>query len=501
MASGQALAGGGAGRTESQRVRRLVPVVVAAAAGGGLAAAKLGSTGKPMLVVLFAAAIVPVLLWKWSEAAVIVLLLIATAIEQFTYTVGTKAGVFTERIPLFSSFTKGSGVSPVEILLILTLVIWLMKGALERRWDLPRSPLARRMVAFLILVLVGIGIGFSHGGTFKIAAWGIRPWLYLGAGYVLGATLLRSRSALKGILWTMVLGIGFKGLQGVMMWISVRHINPPPEVILSHEESFFFGMFIMICLGLWFFNVPGRLRTVSTILLPAVVLANLANGRRTAWAIIGTALVAFFAMAYSSMPERRQVVRRVAAVLLVISAVYLPLFWNKSGTLGEPARAVRSQVDPSSRDSSSDLYRMQENANLAFNIRQTLSLGKGFGTLINYPLPIVDISKLDPFITFIPHNSVLDLWMRLGILGMIVFLSLIAAAIFRACELVRNPDRELALLGTLAVCAIVAYVVLGYNDMGFFWFRVALCLGILLGAVEAALKMVGTGLPARDGAP
>jgi O-antigen ligase len=444
---------------------------------------------------------VPLLIWKWAEASVLLLLGIAAVVEQFAYTAGPVPGVFTDRIPLFASVTKGMGLAPVEILLGLVFAVWLMKGALVHRWELPRSPVAKRMVIFLVLVFVGVGVGLSHGGKLQVVMWGIRPWLYLGAAYLLGASLLRTRASLRAVLWVLVLGTGFKGLQGVVEWIQVRNVHPAPEVILAHEESFFFGMFILICLGLWFFRIPGRLRTVATILLPGVLLANLANGRRTAWAIIGTTLITFFALAYSNMPDRRRALRRGTVVVLAVSAVYFPLFWSKSGTLAEPARALHSQVAPSARDSSSDLYRVQENANLAYNIRQTTSIGKGYGTLITYALPIVDISSIDPFISFIPHNSVLDLWMRLGILGMVVFLSLIAAAIFRACELARTADRELALLGTLTVCAVVAYVVLGYNDMGFFWFRVALCVGILLGAVEGALRIVRAGAGSKRPTP
>jgi len=66
---------------------------------------------------------------------------------------------------------------------------------------------------------------------------------------------------------------------------------------------------------------------------------------------------------------------------------------------------------------------------------------------------------------------------------------MIAAAILRAVELARVRDPELALFGMLMVCAVVAYLVQGYNDMGFTWFRIALAMGVLLGATEAALRL------------
>ena len=80
--------------------------------------------------------------------------------------------------------------------------------------------------------------------------------------------------------------------------------------------------------------------------------------------------------------------------------------------------------------------------------------------------------------------------MRLGIQGMVVLLLLLAAVVVRGCALARSGDRELAVLGVLSACAVAAYLVQGYNDMGFFWFRIALCFGTLLGAMEAAHRLL-----------
>jgi O-antigen ligase len=116
-------------------------------------------------------------------------------------------------------------------------------------------------------------------------------------------------------------------------------------------------------------------------------------------------------------------------------------------------------------------------------------VGLGFGRPINYALPIANIRNIDPMIVYVPHNSVLYIWMRLGIVGEAAFLMMIAAAILRAVQLARVRDPLLALFGTLTVCAVMAYLVMGYNDMGFSWFRIALCMGILFGATEAALRL------------
>jgi O-antigen ligase len=479
-----------AGASDLRRARVLLPIAAAAACGAGLLAAKLGASQHPLAVFGLVGLLVPAAIWKWRQAGVYLVLGSATLIEQFTYSAGTHPGVFTTHIPLYGGLTKGGGVSLLDLLFGLVFVFWLMRGVLDGSWDAPRSPISRALLALLALVVLAVGVGMSHGGKSKVILYEVRPWFYLAMAYLLAGSLLRTRAALRGILWIFVVGIGFKALQGVMMYITVRNDPVAPEVILSHEESFFFGLFLILTLSLWLFGIRGRLRTVATWLVPAVLLSDMANARRTAWAIIGTTLIVLVCVAYSSLPERRPALRRLLLIVLGISAVYFPLFWSKSGLLAQPARALRAQIAPDARDLSSNVYRVQENANLAFNIRQTASLGKGFGPLINYALPITDISHIDPFISFLPHNSVLDLWMRLGIQGMVVLLLLMAAVVVRGCALARSGDRELAVLGALSACAVVAYLVQGYNDMGFFWFRIALCFGTLLGAMEAAHRVL-----------
>jgi hypothetical protein len=479
----------GAGASDVFRARLLLPVAAAAACGAGLIAAKLAASQHPLAVFGLAGLLVPAAIWKWRRAGVYLLLGGATLIEQFTYSAGMHPGVFTTHVPLYGGLTKGGGVSILDLLVGLVFVFWLMRGVLDGSWEAPRSPVSRALLVFLALVVLAVGVGLAHGGKSKVILYEVRPWFYLSVAYLLAGSLLRTRAALRGVLWVFVMGTGFKALQGVMMYITVLHDPVPPEVILSHEESFFFGLFLVLTLSLWLFGVRGRLRTLATWLVPAVLLSDMANARRTAWAIIGATLIVLVCVAYSSLPEKRPALRRMLLIVAGISAVYFPLFWSKAGLLAQPARSLHSMVSPDARDLSSNLYRVQENANLALNIRQTASLGKGFGPLINYALPITDLSHIDPFISFLPHNSVLDLWMRLGIQGMVVFLLLLAAVVVRGCALARSGDRELAVLGALSACAVVAYLVQGYNDMGFFWFRIALCFGTLLGAMEAAHRV------------
>jgi 4-amino-4-deoxy-L-arabinose transferase-like glycosyltransferase len=291
------------------------------------------------------------------------------------------------------------------------------------------------------------------------------------------------------------LATGFKGIQGSYIFFAYsRRMDPRPEAILGHEEAFFFGIFIILTCALWLYDRRGPLRRTATGLLPFVVIADLANARRTAWLIIAAAVITILVVSFRTLSHRRTFVVRAFVILLVGSALYLPAYWNHDGgTLAQPARAVHSQVSPDARDQSSNLYRQQENLNLVINIKSAGVLGTGFGIPIAYVAQIANISSIDPMIAYIPHNGLLWIWLRMGLQGEIVFWCLISVALVRACRLALVKDQRLAMIGTLVACALVSYVIEGYEDLGFGQLRIAIAMGCLLGMMEAATRLARAG--------
>jgi hypothetical protein len=273
----------------------------------------------------------------------------------------------------------------------------------------------------------------------------------------------------------------------------VRHATPRPDAVLGHEESCFFGVFVVLAIGLWTFGIRGRLRTVATFLLPIVLMADMVNSRRTAWAILFAGGLLMTVISYVRFPDRRRILKRCLVLVVIGMAVYLPAYWGNTGATAQPARAIRSVVAPSSsdaRDSSSDRYRLIEDANLALNIRTHHSTGTGFGVPIKYDIPITDLTGIASMLKYVPHDGIYWIWLRMGLLGQAMFLLLIAEAVLAACRLTVVPDRETALLGALVACGLLAYVVMGQKDLGFYWFRIAVFMGVLLGAVEARSRQV-----------
>jgi hypothetical protein len=481
-------------REERSRRALLASVGVAVAVALGLAA---GAIGKTQDALGLAIALAMPILWWWAPAAgVCTLLAFSAVVEQFQYAIPGRPGLdaFTDRIPFFASFQGAFGLSglvfsPADLSVIILLLVWLTRGVTRHELRLPRSQVAATVAVMTLLAFIALLRGLSLGGNdTRAALWEIRPWVYMGATYLFASQLITTRRAFHAVLWTLVLGSGFKAIQGVYIWTQTRGLNLGSQpAILAHEESMFFGIFTLLTIGLWIFRQRGALRITATSLLPLVLLADLANARRDAFLILGAGILVLLVVCYAALPERRSMFRRVTAAALLVSAVYFPVEWNDLGTLGEPARAVKSFISPDPRDLQSNQYRLDEDANIGDNIKASNPLlGTGFGQPIDYGyVPIVNIQNVDAFILWVPHNGILYVWMRMGIPGEAGLWLLVAAAVLAGVRATRSRDPEVAMLGALVAAATVGWLAMGYTDMGFFWFRIGIVFGGLLGLLHA----------------
>ena len=326
-----------------------VKLRVGLVAGGllfGALAGYLGASGSVTRVFALGAVFLPVVLWKRPYLAPAILLAAAVLFEQ---TIQFPHIPVTETIPMFQGVGPGH-LEGADVLLIIVFFIYLIKGKeWGPRW-FPRTHVSVAMRAVLACVVMAVIVGHLHGGSFRVAMMEARPYVYLAATYFLTSVMVRDRRAIRALLWAFVGAVAFKALQGTYVWIDNRHLVPKPEAYISHEASYFFVIFMLLVLTLWLFDQRGKLRTWATWLLPLVIWANIVNDRRAAWEMLGGGLLCLGVILYKAMPIRRHVLAKSVVGLALVSAIYFPVMWNSSSSLGQPARAIKSQVNPSVRD-------------------------------------------------------------------------------------------------------------------------------------------------------
>jgi hypothetical protein len=465
--------------------RKLVIGLIAGGLLVGALAGYLSASGSFKDVLALGVVFLPVALWKRPSIAPAVLLAGAVLVEQGAPVPNIP---LTDRIPLFQAVGPGH-LEGADLLLLMVLFIYLLKG---KEWGtrlIPRTYVSLAIRVVLGCVALAILDGKLHHGSLRTALMQARPWVYLAASYFLTSAFVRHRNTIRAVLGTFVGAVGFKALQGIYVWISNRNMHPKPESYISHEASYFFAIFVILVAALWLFDQKGRLRTWATWLLPIVFFAIVVNDRRTAWEMLGGGFLCFGVIAYKAMPIRRGILGKTVVALLLCSAVYVPVMWNSTSSFAAPAHAVKSQIKPDYRDASSDIYRVQENDNLEFNIRQAGLLGKGYGVKIDYALPIADLSDIDAVIAYVPHDQVLDVLMTMGVLGGVAVWLLIGSGIISGFRLALARDYELAVVGLVVACALVAYALIGAEDLGFFFYRIAFITGCFLGLGEAACRI------------
>ena len=210
------------------------------------------------------------------------------------------------------------------LFLVALVFLWRTKPA-ERAW--PHSHVSRSLAWLLGAVLLGIFVGISHHGQMRVALMESRPYVYLAAAYVLTATLVRTRSALRGVLWAFVIASGLKAIQGVYEFFLVMSWHPRPEAVMGHEDAYTFGVYIFLVVSLWLFQAPmGKLRKVATWILPVVIAANLFNNRRAAWLLLGGGLIVLIVIGWRCLPNRREKLKKILIGVLIFCAGYIPAY-------------------------------------------------------------------------------------------------------------------------------------------------------------------------------
>ena len=491
MASQLTLSASAAADAFSFRRRAIFGAAVTLAAGAGLSLAALtqnNAVGVSLLLALFVATVI----WIAPWTALVAVMLGATLVEQFTLIGSGSFTDATDQIPLFRSLSSaglpGVYATPFELLLGFVLLMWLARGFARRQLHLPKSKLAAIIGLFLFLVLVALLRGLSEGANPRNALWELRPWMYLGLTFLLSSQLVTQEKHFRILLWAFAVGVGIKATQGLVLFI-LHPADPRPQSYLEHAESFFFGVFLALTLGLWLLSERGRMRQFMTAVAPLVLVSDMLNQRRTAWAILALLLAATLLLVYVRLPQRRKLIVFLVIVICIVSGAYYAAFSKDPGTLGQPARAFDSVVFPTARDKMSNQYRNIENVDLGIAIRQTTPLGSGFGRQIPQPVQNVNIVNVDSFINYVPHNGILYVWLRFGLMGAITFWMMIATAILLACRVFQSERPTIRLLAFVVILAVIAYIVQGFYDMGLFWFRIAAVMGTLLGSLEVAHRL------------
>ncbi|HEY6202683.1 MAG TPA: O-antigen ligase family protein [Candidatus Limnocylindria bacterium] len=372
--------------------------------------------------------------------------------------------------------------SPLELLVVVGLLLALASAATERRSG-AASSLGWPVALFLIALVAGFARGVLGGGDMYVGLWEGRYLLYIPACFAIARISLRSAQHVASLFGTGLVAATAFAVEGAYRKFGL--INPglllsSPDLFYEHDDVIFLATFLIFALSAFIFRTAGRIRLLSMVAAPVLMFTLLASNRRSGIIVL---LVGLLVTALTLLVVRRKAFFIGMIPALVAIVAYLGVFWDASGTLGQPARALRSLYEPDARDASSNLYRLLETYNINVTIHSDPILGVGFGREFIVEATLPDLSWW-PFWRFETHNNVLWMWMKTGVYGYVAFWALLGTAMSRAAySAKRVADPRLKSAALFSLVALVGILVYGYVDLAFVSGRITVLLGTVLGVI------------------
>ena len=374
--------------------------------------------------------------------------------------------------------------TPLELLVGWTAFAWLLNSG-ERRW--PNGYILFVAVGLSLLLCLAVFRGVEQGGDFRIALWEVRAMLVSIPVIFIASGLITDRRHLSQLAAVLVAGLVILTTEFFLRYVLfIRTGDYTGSMDLAFDHSSAVLISTLVVGGLiWALWGPNKSQRLFALALAIAALAVVLITRRRAAVITAEAGIVVIALVLLFTNWRRFLL--YAPIAAVACVLYLSLFWNHPGSLGQPARAFRTVFDSqqlSGRDQASDSYRMTEKLNVWWGIQANGLAGTGFGKPYAKPKPLPDLSRFWPFWDYIPHNTILWLWLKGGALAFISGMLLFGSAAMHFMHLARNAKTPLFLAAAtfggsfVVILALFAYVDLGLNNA-----RLMTLFGALLGLI------------------
>ncbi len=358
-------------------------------------------------------------------------------------------------------------ISPLEVVLAVTTVAWLLRLLIDRTsTGFVRGRLLAPMLSFTAFLFLGIVFGLATGGDRYVAIWEFRPLLYLPLVYLLLTNLFTTRRHYQRLALVLLVAVLAHTALALQKWAALSGEDRDElESLVDHGSAVQMGAVLMVAIAAWLLpKAPRSVRWFALVASVPVGWVWLISERRAAVVALTVSLI-FLGVLLWNLDRRR--LRIAGPVFVVLGVAYLTAFWQSESLIGFPAQAIKSVIateDAADADQSSNLYRDIENFDMTATIQAKPITGFGFGQKFLRPVPLPDLGF--PFHEYIPHNSFLWIWIKMGVGGFLAMLFLFGSAIrMGVSAMVRLGRGRDLLLMFAATGYLVMYLVFTYVDI------------------------------------
>ncbi len=359
-------------------------------------------------------------------------------------------------------------ISPLDITLAAGALLSCLRHYAQTGKVLPRTPLTWPIVVFTAFVVYGYARGVGMlGGDVRVAVLEGRALFYILMVFIIATNECTTDRHLRHGFYAIIGGVTVQSLLSVQYLGGLDPVDRDDlESLTEHGSSLGHNLLIVMLLGLVLLRVKRPLLKWALIggLAPTVFVFFIAQRRAGVAALVIAGLV----MAIALFWRRRTMFWSTIPIVSIVLIGYVGAFWNSTSSVAFPAQAIKTIVAPASaseKDQSSDLYRQVEAYNLNFTIRTSPVLGLGFGQPFYRPVALADISFFE-LNAYMPHNSVLWIWIKTGFGGFVAMFYMLGKALMLGGERVRRRTDDIDLVVALtATLFIVMYTTYTYVDV------------------------------------
>lgn len=355
-------------------------------------------------------------------------------------------------------------VRPLDAILVFVLAYASLRGKKHAGMV---SPMRRALFIAVGAVVLALVYGLARGGDARAAGW----QSYLMFTTVLAtftfAAVNTTAEHYVAILRMEVVASVYRAAMGMIFYaFYVRNgtVFPNPGYVTSHEDSVLWTISIGFLLVQTVQTPSAKVRWLAGVIVPFLLIAVQLNNRRLAWISLGGELLALYVMIPPSVVKRR--VKRAAAILVPVLALYAAVGWGKTEGIFRPLQAFQSV---SSAEDNSTKARIVENLGLIATANQSSWLmGTGWG---HKYVEISDRYQIYMFELwpYVPHNGVLGLLAYTGLVGFFGYWMTLPIAVFLHARTAKSAARPIdRMIGLVGVMQIVACANQWYGDMGYF---------------------------------
>jgi O-Antigen ligase len=359
----------------------------------------------------------------------------------------------------FANFTSHlydqiyKGLTPLDILVVLATLAVVLDAIVDRRALWVPRPLVFGLTMLVLAMMVGVVTGHAAGTSIRSALLSENVLAYLLVLPVVAVNVRVDRATIMLLLGTIVALAIAKAALGIIEVVGHYGASIEGSSTLTYYEPAANWLIMLALLGV-IAAVVMRARPPLWMLAccPLLIASILLSYRRSFWiaSVLGVLLVVLLG---TSSAGRRLL---LPAGLGVAAAIWLLGSTGFQSQLPVVKR-VESIAPTSLRVNAEDRYRLDERANVFGEIRHHPVTG--LGVTIPWEATVQPLSVEHENGRQYVHFAALWFWLKLGILGLVAYLGLLAGAGVLAWRVWRRSREPLLrAFGLASLCGLVGLV-------------------------------------------